>query len=111
MVPESEAVPLKPTRKPERPSPETDEPPRRELMFFNGWGGFTTDGREYVVVLEPGTVTPAPWVNVLANPQFGSVVSESGSGLYLVPERARVPADALVQRRGQRRQRRMLLSP
>jgi cellobiose phosphorylase len=48
-------------------------------MFFNGWGGFTTDGREYVVVLEPGVVTPAPWVNVLANPHFGSVVSESGS--------------------------------
>ena len=52
---------------------------RRDLRFFNGWGGFTTDGREYVIVLEPGVVTPAPWVNVLANPEFGSVVSESGA--------------------------------
>jgi cellobiose phosphorylase len=79
VLPEWEALPLKPTREPERPSRETGKRPRRDLMFFNGWGGFTTDGREYVVVLEPGVVTPAPWVNVLANPHFGSVVSESGA--------------------------------
>jgi cellobiose phosphorylase len=79
VFPEWEALPLKPTREPERPSPETGKLPYRDLMFFNGWGGFTTDGREYVVVLEPGVVTPAPWVNVLANPHFGSVVSESGA--------------------------------
>jgi cyclic beta-1,2-glucan synthetase len=42
-------------------------------------GRITTDGREYVVVLQPGVVTPAPWVNVLANPNFGTVVSESGA--------------------------------
>lgn len=48
------------------------------LQFFNGFGGFSPDGREYVIVTKPGTPTPAPWVNVLANPQFGSVVSESG---------------------------------
>ena len=47
-------------------------------MFFNGLGGFTPDGREYVITTAHGQVTPAPWVNVLANPQFGSVVSESG---------------------------------
>ena len=53
--------------------------PRRDLIFFNGLGGFTSDGREYVITTAPGQVTPAPWVNVLANPQFGTVVSESGS--------------------------------
>ncbi|MCC7144866.1 MAG: hypothetical protein IT443_00315 [Phycisphaeraceae bacterium] len=79
VLPELESRPLRPTREPERPARETGGLPRRELMFFNGWGGFTTDGREYVVVLEPGVITPAPWVNVLANPQFGSVVSESGA--------------------------------
>ncbi len=51
----------------------------RELIFPNGLGGFTRDGREYVITLGPGQVTPAPWVNVLANPSFGTVVSESGS--------------------------------
>ncbi len=50
-----------------------------ELVFANGLGGFTTDGREYVIITKPGSVTPAPWVNVLANPHFGSVISESGS--------------------------------
>ena len=54
------------------------ESPRGDLMFFNGLGGFTPDGREYVVTIAPGQVTLAPWVNVLANPSFGTIVSESG---------------------------------
>jgi cellobiose phosphorylase len=53
--------------------------PARELRFNNGLGGFTPDGREYVITLSPGQMTPAPWVNVLANPYFGTVISESGS--------------------------------
>ena len=52
--------------------------PSRELVFSNGLGGFTRDGHEYVITLQPGQMTPAPWVNVLANPSFGTVVSESG---------------------------------
>ncbi len=47
-------------------------------MFGNGLGGFTPDGREYVISTARGQVTPAPWVNVLANPFFGTVVSENG---------------------------------
>ena len=58
------------------PSPP---PPARELIFQNGLGGFTRDGHEYVITLQQGQTTPAPWVNVLANPSFGTVVSESGS--------------------------------
>lgn len=61
--------------------------PRQDLLFFNGLGGFTPDGHEYVIRLEPGQVTPAPWVNVLANPYFGTVVSESG-GAYTWCENA-----------------------
>jgi cyclic beta-1,2-glucan synthetase len=53
--------------------------PRRDLILGNGLGGFTSDGREYVITLEPGQATPAPWVNVLANPEFGTVVSENGA--------------------------------
>ncbi len=49
-----------------------------DLMYFNGLGGFTPDGREYVISTARGQVTPAPWVNVLANPLFGTVVSENG---------------------------------
>ena len=53
---------------------------RPDLEFFNGLGGFDKDGREYVTVLGPGQATPAPWLNVVANPSFGFLVSESGSG-------------------------------
>ena len=45
----------------------------------NGLGGFTRDGREYVVVLDGERETPLPWSNVLANPEFGTIVSSSGS--------------------------------
>jgi cyclic beta-1,2-glucan synthetase len=51
---------------------------RRDLILANELGGFTPDGREYVITTAPGQVTPAPWVNVLANAHFGSVVSENG---------------------------------
>ena len=55
------------------------EPLTRDLAFFNGLGGFSRDGREYVTLLKPGSATPAPWVNVIANSQIGTVVSECGS--------------------------------
>ena len=56
----------------------TVEPVPRELILGNGMGGFTPDGREYVITTDPQQITPAPWVNVLANSSFGSVISESG---------------------------------
>ncbi|MGB5606773.1 MAG: cyclic beta 1-2 glucan synthetase, partial [Gammaproteobacteria bacterium] len=62
------------------PAAEPDNPlAARERIFCNGLGGFTPDGREYVVTLEPGQSTPAPWVNVIASPHIGTVISESGS--------------------------------
>jgi cellobiose phosphorylase len=51
-----------------------------ELQYFNGLGGFMQDAKEYVIYLGPGKQTPAPWVNVMANPNFGTLVSESGAG-------------------------------
>lgn len=54
--------------------------PFMELSYFNGLGGFTPDGKEYVIYLGPDTWCPAPWVNVIANAAFGTLVSESGSG-------------------------------
>lgn len=58
---------------------ETASSPVPELVFFNGHGGFTKDGREYVIQIGKRHPTPAPWVNVIANPRIGSVISESGS--------------------------------
>jgi cellobiose phosphorylase len=62
--------------------------PAREpggLLFWNGFGGFTGDGREYVISIDgtpPGgpALPPAPWTNVLANPGFGCLVTEAGLG-------------------------------
>lgn len=47
--------------------------------YYNGTGGFAADGREYLMTLTGNHNTPAPWVNVMANPQFGTVVSERGA--------------------------------
>jgi cyclic beta-1,2-glucan synthetase len=49
-------------------------------LFDNGMGGFSPDGTAYVIRLDEEEVTPAPWCNVLANPHFGALVSESGGG-------------------------------
>lgn len=54
--------------------------PAPALEYFNGLGGFAEQGREYVTVLGPGQRTPAPWLNIIANPDFGFQVSESGGG-------------------------------
>ncbi|MDN4061555.1 glucoamylase family protein [Massilia sp. YIM B02769] len=57
----------------------TPQPAPPQLVLENGIGGFSADGREYVIRTGPGRPTPAPWSNVLANPEFGTVVSESGT--------------------------------
>ncbi len=51
-----------------------------DLLFDNTYGGFSPDGKDYVIHLEPGIRTPAPWCNVLANETFGTIVSEAGLG-------------------------------
>jgi len=63
------------------PSPTPEATPQRpQLELWNGLGGFADDGREYVTFLGEGQWTPAPWVNVISNPNFGFQVSESGAG-------------------------------
>ena len=48
--------------------------------FFNGFGGFVNDGTEYEILLDGDTKPPAPWINVIANKNFGFFISESGAG-------------------------------
>ena len=74
---------LKPTRinQPERRSVARNQPlstALADLLYDNGLGGFSPDGREYVITTTRAKPTPAPWVNVLANERFGTVISESG---------------------------------
>jgi cyclic beta-1,2-glucan synthetase len=49
-----------------------------DLHFFNGRGGFTPDGGEYVIFLGKGEWTPRPWINVISNESTGFTASESG---------------------------------
>ena len=78
-------LPIQPSpvrrQKPPTPAPQPSQKPApRNLEFFNGLGGFDKDGREYVTVLDAGRTTPAPWINVIANPEFGFQVAAEGSG-------------------------------
>ena len=70
-------VPVPP---PAMPIGQGSEDPIPDLEFFNGTGGFNAEGREYVTVLKDGATTPAPWINVVANPAFGFITSAEGSG-------------------------------
>jgi cyclic beta-1,2-glucan synthetase len=53
---------------------------RLKLEYANGLGGFDAAGREYVVDLNEDQWTPAPWINVIANEQFGFLASADSSG-------------------------------
>ena len=73
---------LPPAFVPRRPSRTYPEPAAEipELTFFNGLGGFSPEGREYVIVLGEGQWTPAPWLNVISNGHdFGFQVTEAGA--------------------------------
>ena len=71
-------VPTLPGTEDREPTPPLARP--TDLLFDNRWGGFSADGQEYVIYLEPGQWTPVPWINVIANSHFGFLVSEAGSG-------------------------------
>ncbi|MCP4960311.1 MAG: cellobiose phosphorylase [Actinomycetia bacterium] len=71
---------LEPTRAASAPDPAPPLERPGDLLFDNGLGGFSPDGREYVIHLEPGQSTPAPWCNILANDDFGCLMTETGGG-------------------------------
>jgi cyclic beta-1,2-glucan synthetase len=77
--PDEAVAPLLPKPPPHPGIPEVPTE-AATLEFFNGLGGFSKEGHEYVTILGPGQWTPAPWLNVISNPQFGFQVSESGAG-------------------------------
>lgn len=53
--------------------------PHLDLLFDNGWGGFSADGKEYVIKVDGG-LPPAPWSNVIANAELGCLTTEAGMG-------------------------------
>ena len=70
-APAAEPIAPKPARRSTPPSQLQIAPPASDLEYFNEIGGFGDGGREYVIAVGPGQSTPAPWINVIANPNFG----------------------------------------
>lgn len=56
----------------------------QDLMFFNGYGGFTKDGMEYWIIQTKKNRLPVAWSNILTNDKFGSVVTDSMRWIYMV---------------------------
>ena len=81
-IAETAAPPALPKRRQAVPAsaPQLAAPALPPLEFFNGWGGFSADGREYVTSLSASHPTPAPWINVIANSGFGFQCSADGGG-------------------------------
>jgi len=77
--PERRLAPFVPSRNARPESGPAPRVPTGDLALFNGYGGYGKDGREYVIAPPAGVRTPAPWANVIANPDFGTVISESGA--------------------------------
>ncbi|MGK7370689.1 MAG: GH36-type glycosyl hydrolase domain-containing protein, partial [Candidatus Halalkalibacterium sp. M3_1C_030] len=57
-----------------------------DLMFYNEYGGFSKEGKEYVIHINASEDSnrlifpPAPWINVIANENFGFIATDNGSG-------------------------------
>lgn len=87
--PVPEMAKLIPTRRRAIDAPDPGSPAEemKRLLMFNGLGGFTPDGKEYIILTQGEHLPPAPWVNVIANAKIGTVVSECGS-LYTWVENA-----------------------
>lgn len=65
------------TRRTSRAAPSIGQ---EGLQFANPWGGFSADGLSYHINVAAGNRPPKPWSNVLANPNFGTLITESGGG-------------------------------
>lgn len=76
---EREEIPFKKFNKVEKHE-DTSDNTFLELDYFNDYGGFSKDGKEYIIKLKKDLNTPLPWSNVIANKDFGFLVTESGTG-------------------------------
>jgi cyclic beta-1,2-glucan synthetase len=79
-TPPSRLPAFSPVRDAAQPEAEVGLADGEELLLESGFGGFTPDGREYVLRLREGQRTPRSWINVVANPHFGFTISATGGG-------------------------------
>ncbi|NLF24879.1 MAG: hypothetical protein GX589_04380, partial [Deltaproteobacteria bacterium] len=77
--PPDPAVEVLPNRITPRKQDFDFEPPREDPEFLNGFGGFADGGKSYALTVRHDSLPPAPWINVISNPSFGCLVTESGA--------------------------------
>lgn len=51
---------------------------KMDLKYQNGYGGFSSDGKEYVISVNKEV--PLAWSNVLANKEFGTIITQNIGG-------------------------------
>lgn len=52
----------------------------QELKYYNEYGGFSLDGKEYLIKVNKENRSPNVWSHVIANSKFGTLVTESMGG-------------------------------
>lgn len=51
----------------------------KELLYYNDFGGFSKDGKEYIIRTNE-KYTPMPWSHIIANERFGTLITANGGG-------------------------------
>ena len=62
---------------------------KEELLYYNGYGGFSNDGKEYIITQDKENRLPTVWSHIMANKEFGTVVTDSFGG-YTWSENSRL---------------------
>ena len=50
------------------------------LKYYNEYGGFSEDGKEYLIKINKENRLPTAWSNIMANERFGTIVTENMGG-------------------------------
>ena len=53
---------------------------KENLKYFNEYGSFSEDGKEYLIKVNKENRLPTVWSNIMANNKFGTVVTENMGG-------------------------------
>ena len=52
----------------------------KNLLYYNEYGGFREDGKEYIIQADNQRKTPTVWTHIIANKEFGTVTTENMGG-------------------------------
>ena len=53
---------------------------KESLKYYNEYGGFSEDGKEYLIKVNKEKRLPTVWSHIMANEKFGTIVTENMGG-------------------------------